>query len=208
MKYVKMLGLAAVAVMAAMAFLGTSPSSADVLCTVNQDPCPKKEVVTKIWEISIQKNWASSRIEDTSGSTTLSTCTGGLAGTSEVKQGEGVHVTGEITELTWSGCTTTTDTVKNGSIEVSRISGTSKGTVTLKSTEMTLTITGVSCTYGAGTGADIGTLSSTTEPEEATIAVNAVLTKTAGGFLCPADVRWVDVPVITSHKTIYLDTAA
>jgi hypothetical protein len=49
MKYVKMLGLAAVAVMAAMAFLGTSPSSADVLCTVNQHPCPKKEVFTKIW---------------------------------------------------------------------------------------------------------------------------------------------------------------
>jgi len=203
MKFVKMLGLAAVAVTAILAFVGTSTSSADVMCTILLSPCPEIYTVKKVAKISIQKKAASSRMENTSG-TTITTCTGGEAGTGEVKQGKGIPITGEIAEFTWSGCTSTTDTVKLGSIEIKEISGTGEGTVILKSTEFTVVTFGVSCTYGAGTGTDIGTLASVTEPEEeALLTVNAVLNKTAGSFLCPQDVRWKEVRVLTSHKVIY-----
>jgi hypothetical protein len=204
MKHLKTIIIVTAAVTVGLAIAGAGSASATVMCTVNKDPCPKKDVVTILFEITKQKG-TSAIFESTSG-TVLDTCTEGKAATSEVSQGEGKPVTGSLTELTWGGCTNTTDTIKTGSVEFTEISGTNRGTFTLKSTEVTAAILGVSCTYGAGSGTDIGDI--VASGETTTTSVNAVFGKTAGSFLCPADIRMKDTWVYTSHKTVYFVTKA
>jgi len=192
MKYLKMLGLAAVAAAALMAFVGAGTASADELCT--QTPvnkmCPEGTQITTITGSQI----GTGTLETTGGST-LITCKGSHIHIDITDQGTGKDISGTITELTWSECSGTVNTLVTGTTTGNTVSH-SSGTLTAKKTEVTTGILGTTCTYGAGEGTDIGTTNNTE------LVISAIVKKTAGSFLCPSEARWTTAYKITNHTTV------
>jgi hypothetical protein len=154
MKCLKMLGLAAAAVTALLAF--ASSASATTL---------EIEGVTQNKETSIVASLApgtTATLVD-EGGTTTDTCN-----TSEVKgetespfTAEGTKpIGGPVTSLTFGGCSHTTDVLKPGKLFVSWIEGTTNGTVVSKEAEVLVrsTVFGINATCKTGTGTTIGTL--------------------------------------------------
>src|SRR5690348_12477967 len=122
MKYIKMLGLAAVAAAALMAFGAGSASATELYSTgvtVNAGTVLKSSLETG----------TTATLSTTDGSSIVDTCTGSTV-EGPVDTYTGGDVTGSITSLGWSGCTFTTDTLTNGSLSInsaSEVSG--KGSV-------------------------------------------------------------------------------
>lgn len=191
----KVFGLVAVAAMASMAFAGASSASADVLCTENVAKCPKAKTVTS-FESTLSMGGAT--LASTSGEI-LDTCTSSTVAANIEKQGEGVNPSGKISRLEWGGCTSTTDTVKSGFLEVDTVEG--RNTVTVSGTEVTVSIFGVSCTYGAGASISLGDL---TPGTPAVLHFENAFSKTAGGFLCPLSASWKATFTITNHTSVFV----
>jgi hypothetical protein len=98
MKYVKMLGLAAVAAVAAMAFVGAGSASATTLCKVNTSPCPEASrypVPSTVLALSTEAVLT--------GSLSV-TCHSHVAVLSEKNDGVGAPLLGKFTALTWTSC--------------------------------------------------------------------------------------------------------
>lgn len=185
MKYLKMVGSAALAAMALMIF-APGPASATTLDNGWGEALGWGSVI----DASLIGGTA--RIESTSGSV-LDTCTGGtIQWLITDAGGAGKAVKGEVAKagLTWSGCTSTTDTTAGGSIEISHTSG-ANGTVKAGPFEVTINSLGTSCTYGASNKittpvVHFGTLEGGNFPN---LKVNTVTEeRTEDKFLCPNDV--------------------
>jgi hypothetical protein len=141
MKYLKMIGLAAVAAAALTAFLGAGTASATVLCETN--------VTTNCgnsWEVKS----GSALTFSAEGSTvltgpfgeTIATCTGSnVAGNTTSTGSSATTVTGNITSLTFTGCNRPVhvNTATTGTLEVHNIAGSDNGTVTSNDTTVTIT---------------------------------------------------------------------
>jgi hypothetical protein len=199
MKYVKMLGLAAVAAMALAAFAGAGTASATEICTTTSFPCPAGSQITTL-ELSKDPN--TSPVLETTENSIQDTCTGATA-SGAVTQGDSTHtVVGAHVNLGFTGCTSTT-VVNNEaecSLEAHGIAGTDNATITAKGCTVTVNL-GVSCTYGAGAGIDLGTFVGGTTK---TIAINTVVRKNDGsGFLCPETTRWTASYIATNHSAVY-----
>jgi hypothetical protein len=184
MKHVKLPGLIAVAAMALMALLGVGTASATVLCKTATGGLECGES----WKYSgtikgTLKSGTTAVAKNTSGSTE-NTCTSGSSEGEASAGGATSTVTGKTTGLTLSGCASTTDILKGCEGEIHSISGTSSGTVTVKGCETTSILNGVSCTYGAGEGVDVGIVEE--GGSGAAAKVNEVTSKVAGSFLCPS----------------------
>jgi hypothetical protein len=205
MKYLKMLGLAAVAAMALTAFLGASSASATVLCTTTTTPCGTGWHIDEL-DASVAAG-QSVTLRNTSGSIEA-TCTVATSKTTKVSTGSSSTTpVGKVekAELTWgpinAGCTNTTDTVAGGELEVHQIAGTHNGTVTATGFEVTVVLAGVSCTLGLEGTKDIGTL---TGGAPAVMDVNVGVVKKAGSFLCPSTGVWEGNYTITNHTSAYV----
>lgn len=202
MKHLKTVAALAVAT-GSMVLLAVGTASAGVLCKngTTTTACTEPYKVGTTLSATI----SNSKITDTSGNT-LHSCTGGTLKASITNAG-GVStaVAASITEHTWSGCSPTTDTVKGGELMIRYIAGTDNGKVSLKGTEFTVNIFS-SCNYGPVTGGetDIGTL---TGGKGASISLNAVLRKTAGGFLCPETTKWVGTYNFTEPESLFVAAA-
>ncbi len=177
MKYIKMLGLAAVAAAALMAFVGASTASAAALYS------------------GASKVGTGTKVESTGTNAVLkagfATITCGhseVDGKVENAGGVGVPVSGAINRLTFTECNATVNVLKKGELIVHHAGGLN-GTVTSVGAEVTVATAGTSCTYGTPTATDIGTLSGTTSGD-AVINANAALTRVAGGFLCANPATW------------------
>jgi hypothetical protein len=130
---------------------------------------------------------------ETTGGVTLVTCTEHNVAFKTSNAGSSTStVSANISSLTWGGCTSTTDTVTLGSLEIHHIAGTNNGTVTSKGTVVTVNgIFGTSCLYGTGAGTVLGTLVGTKEAGKyAEIEINTVVTLQAGGSFCPSTAKW------------------
>lgn len=207
MKYLKMLGLAAIAAMGLMAFLGASSASATVLCsTPVHEGCGEWDYAAGTTIHVTLTAGTSAILEDTSGNT-LVTCTESTVhGTTSNTGGTGAAVTGNIGALTWGSastpCTQTTDTLTNGSLSVEAGAGTN-GTLSGSTSKVTVSIFGVSCAYGTGAGTTLGTV---TGGNPATVSINAVINKQEGGFLCPSTTKWTGSYTVTAPKPLYIAT--
>ena len=205
MKYLKMLGLAAVAAMAVMAFFGASSASATVLCTTTTTPCGTGWHIDKL-EASL-KAGTSAKLRSTGGALEA-TCTKADSTVEKTVTGSSTTTaTGSVSiaNLAWTECAQTTDTLEGGELEVHQISGTDNGTVTAKGFRVTVVIGGLSCVYGAGTGIDLGKL---TGGEDAILDIEAVVLKQSGSaFLCPSNSVWEGEYTITNHKAVYVETS-
>ena len=207
MKHLKILGLAAVAGMALVAFLGAGSASATVLCkTAVTEGCHAGgwayPAGTEI-DMSLEGTTSTS----TTGGTLLDTCTEGtLRGETTNTGSSSETVDWNLSEMWSKNCTKTTDSIVNGALEVHWISGTDNGTLTVNGTQVTknLGILG-SCTYGPGAGGtELGTLIG---GSPATVRVEAVLPKLAGGATCPPDVVWTGAYAVTSPEPLYIATS-
>jgi len=205
MKYLKMLGLAAVAAMALMAFAGSA--SATVLC---------KTTLTTGCAGGGQDYAAGTEINATlkAGTSALLragfaniTCTEStVAGKTENTGSGSETVRGQIETLDFpaASCNATVHVLKTGELEIHHNAGTDNGTLTGRGSEVTVRIGEVSCTYGTGTGTNLGTLVGG-NPAQMNISTN--LPKIAGGFLCANPAEWVATYTVTNPKPLYISAS-
>jgi hypothetical protein len=194
MKYVKMIGLAALAVSALMAIAGTGTASATVFCHATSSPCAEK------WKAGteprfIVKPGTAGIWSDTSGGIAAKCPEGELRGTitSAGSAAETVKVSIPASGLIWNnveGCIET-KTLEGGTIEVHAISGTDNGTVTISGFKITISILGASCIYGFGSGATLGTLTGNGSGT-AVLDIETNFVKKEGAFTCPLDLNWAE----------------
>jgi len=196
MKYVKILGLAAIAAAALMAFIGAGTASATVLCSTTTTPCTSKWPAGTALEFSIVSG-GSAKLVTTDEKTTLDTCTGSTVKGSLTNAGSATETASgpvEKANLTWSGCSFPTNTTQGAGLEVHAITGSDNGTVTA-SGEFRVTINTVlfgSCVYGVTAGTDLGTLTGTTPTRtDGVFDANAIASKLTGSeAACPATSKW------------------
>ena len=203
MKYIKMLGLAAVAAMALTALFASGTASATELCEETVTPCPEAKRV-KTLDLSVVAG-TPALLVNTSGEE-LDKCTGGtVKGKVTVNGSSTTTTTGPVEELTWANCTWPTSTLKKGSLEIHAIAGTDNGTVTADG-EFQVTINTVffgSCIYGVTSGVDLGELTgSATTP---IFHANAVAEKFSGSaFACPETSKWTATYHVTGTAPLYV----
>ena len=192
MRSIKILGVAAVAAMALMAFAGT-PSATTLTSPAGT---VYKEAVKATAESSLILQASFFEV----------TCT-----ESEVKGAPGAQndtttVTIPIAILKFGGCNTLVRVLANGSLEIHVIGAGPNGTVTGMNTKVTFEALGFSCVYGtAAGGTDLGILTGSggLGGATATMDINANLPRIEGGFPCPANALWEGKYKITEPD--YLD---
>jgi hypothetical protein len=194
MKHLKMLGLAAIAALGLMAFVGAGTASATTLST---DAAGTTKYAAN-QEIHATLKTGTSALLETTGGAEIATCTGStVKGT--IGTATGTWVTGNIAALNWEGCSQVTNTVNTGSLEIMQTVG-NAGTVVGRGSNVTLGVFGVSCTYGTGEGTTLGTINGGAEPE---LVINAVLARSAGNtLLCPASGRWTATYIVTTPHAL------
>ncbi|HKF83591.1 MAG TPA: hypothetical protein VKB23_11585 [Solirubrobacterales bacterium] len=206
MKYVKMLGLLALAATALFAFAASA--SATTLTS------PKGTQYTGTLHAVTEGH---AILHDTSGLGITIQCNGTVHGT--VTAG-GAGITPEFhftqppnTGLNWSNCTDNwhVTTLKTGTLQIHNIAGSENGTVTSLGAEVTTkqSTTGLHCIYStAAAGTDVGTLtSSTVTGGESTLDIAATITRTGGssGFFCGSAGTWTGNYKVTTPATGYVD---
>ncbi|HET8955698.1 MAG TPA: hypothetical protein VFN18_08585 [Solirubrobacterales bacterium] len=199
MKFLKMVGLAALVATALMAVAGVGSASASVLCKTKTNPCTSKWTKGTALEFAL-KAGTSALWREKSG-TTLKTCTNATIKGSISVEGnasEAVKLSVPGSGFVWSSCTTSTETLKGGEIEIKNITGTENGTVILKGFEFATKFILGSCSYGMGvSGTDLGTLTASATGD-AVIDGNALLFN-ANGICCP-EVVWIEEFTLISPK--------
>lgn len=204
MKHLKMLGLAALAVAAVMAFIGASSASATVLCktTPVSNSCPSgwdyPAETTIHATVEGTVHLVAGFVNDTCANGTVRGKTANTGGASET-------VNGSIEVLTFEECTCPTTVITKGSLEIHWIPGSNNGTLTGRGSEVTVNCSGVTCTYGtAANGTDLGKATgSATDTEKATMDISATLPKLAGSFLCPSTGEWTGAYWVTEPVPLW-----
>jgi hypothetical protein len=187
MKYIKILGLVAVAAAALMAFAGTAAAtvlegSGGNLAKGTKIDSTGTNAVLKAGFATIECNHSE------------------VDGTTSNAGGAGETVTGSISNLTFTECNATVNVLKKGSLTVHYTSG-QNGTVTSEGTEVTVATAGTSCVYGTPTATTIGTL---TGGSPAKLNASASLKKISGGFLCADPASWTATYTVTSPNPLYV----
>jgi hypothetical protein len=198
MKYIKMLGLAAVVAGAFMAFVGAGSASATVLCTTNTTPCTSKvpagtEITSMLKEGKAVLTAGFGKLECATSEVNGHTKTTGEGGS------EG-GASGPITTLAFGSCNGTVETLATGNLSLAWTSG-MNGNLTASEFSVHTVIAGVSCKYGGTVSEKItftGGAPAVIKAEEAPIP------KTEGGFLCGNPAHWTATYEVTSPNPLYL----
>jgi len=210
MKYLKMLGLAAVAAAALTAFVGAGTASANtVLChTTVTTGCAAAGWdwgTGKVLDTSLASG-GTARLTDTSGFIAIATCTGG---TVEGELNRTTTPRGAVTaaNVTWSGCSQTTDTLTGGELEIHHIAGTHNGTVTATGFAVTVPFGSATCAYGFNAARDIGTLTTSANGLDASLSINVAVNldanhSSASG--CPSSGKWIATYTQTTNTALYI----
>ena len=180
MKLIKMFGLAAVAAIAAMAFIGAGTASAE-LCTANEEPCAAGNVLPNNSEIKSSLETGTKAI--LKGALEIE-CSVSTVNGKSTQAGNNDPVSGLIEAATWTTCSPNC-TVKaealNWTSSIKR-TGDKTGTLTVSNPKVKITCLFISCTFTAVGG----TVTLDVEDTEATggkpkvIAVNEPLTSGCG----------------------------
>jgi len=208
MKYVKMLGLAAVAAAALMAFVGASTASATVLCKngTTTTTCSEKYGATTTIE---SKLVTGTKAKLATAFKTVECGKSAVAGKSgDAKEGEGSAtetVKGAVTTLTFEECNCEVVVLKKGTLEVHSIAGTDNGTVTSNGAEVTVqcneTIFGkVHCIY-VTENTDLGPL---TGGNPAKLKAEASIPRLKTDSLCSEKANWTAEYEVTAPKPLFI----
>lgn len=202
MKNLRLLCVAAAAVMATMAMAGISTASATVLCKNNLNTTTCSEKYPANTEIKgalvagtksdLETEYATVQCEEVT-----------VHGKTENEGSSTSTVKGPIQTLTFQKCNCTVTTLKLGTLEVHHISGTDNGTLTANGQEITLvcsTIFGaVHCIY-VGKNTDLGTV---TGGNPAVAHINATIPRLPTSPLCEGKALWTATIEVTSPKPLY-----
>jgi hypothetical protein len=220
MKHVKMLGLAAMAAAALMAFVGASTASATVLCkTSTTTTCPagwalaKGEKLHAVLEPEKIATLTGERPEHTTEK--VITCTSSTVEGEVTNAGSATETAkGNITVLTFTGCTSpstgggkcTVTTLKGGTLEAHATSG-GNGTLTSSGAEVTTSCESIfgniHCIFTTN-NANIGNINGTpTTGKTATFkAFEVPLTQVSTSVLCPEKAGWDGEYEVTTPDTL------
>jgi hypothetical protein len=197
MKYLKMLGLAAVAACALMAFVGAGSASATTLtCTGLATPCPVGHKMVAHSEGHVTLHPIIGDI----------VCNGTIEGSITNAGSTTTTVVGSVpkTGLTWSNCTNNEDvtTLVGGTLELHTIN-TSEGTVTSSGTEVTVEAYGFHCIFKTAS-TDIGTFTAKSGAD-ATFDIKATIPRTGGrsGAFCGSSAQWTGSYTVTGEYGIH-----
>jgi hypothetical protein len=194
MRHLQMLGLAATAALSLWAFVGAGAALATKLCA--DSSCTKIYSTGTSLKLSLKSGTSATFKEGGGG--LLDTCTGStINGTTSNSEGGFITTFGE--ELTWSGCSNTTDTSSfpSGSLDLEWVIAAS-GRVKHTGNPVTMSLFGVSCMYEGFEG----TLASGS-PAALSIS-SSTMTKVSGGFLCPGFVFFSASYTVTSPQPLYI----
>jgi hypothetical protein len=190
MRYVKRLGLVAMAAAALIAILGASSASATTICTQTETPCAANTQYTttqdNIIEASLETG-STAIWKGTSGSIEDTCTASGIKGEITNAGSSTTTVKIKVTETTFGGCKdpTSANNAATCTLEVHDIVNTDNGTVTGSGCTLTIIEGGgtVTCRYGYANGAHLGIL---TGGAMGTLDINALLVKIdTSSFLCP-----------------------
>jgi hypothetical protein len=222
MRSSRMLGLAVIAALALVALAGASTASATRLCSVpgtgTPTVCsPSTNQYPSGTVISAAKKTGTSVVLTTSGgivNPTL-TCTASTVAltTTSAGGGAGVNVTGNLTTLTFSGCTSTSPAGCSSSATVSGLPKTgfaawtsgNNGNLTtnVPTVSFTCPIFGfpVNCSFG-GSGSVTGQVTGG-NPAEVRFT-NQAIAASGGGFGCPSSAVWNATYTVSSPAALYV----
>jgi hypothetical protein len=211
MKYVKMLGLAAVAAAALMAFVGASTASATVLCKVQGEgsgastgtTCPANQAYgagTKIKASLVSGTKAKLKTEFK----TIECEESSVEGETSSEGGAGESITGPEGKLSFGKCNCEVKVFKAGTLSTSWISGTHNGTLTSTGSETTTTCNtifgSVHCIYVTEND-DLGTLTGGTM---AKLDANASIPRLPTNGLCSAEANWTAEYTVTAPEPLWV----
>jgi hypothetical protein len=185
MKYVKMLGLAAVATMAFMAF-AASTASATVLCT--NTGC------TTVYPAKTTIEATSSHTRLVAAFGTVTCTTNEIEALTKNEGNKGEAVEGIVTNLNFGNCNGTVIDLAGGALAV-HYKNAHEATLTSAGAQVTTSLFGVHCVWGTGSGTTLGTVKGGETP---TIAVRAVVEKLEGSPFCGSTATWEGT--YTIHK--------
>ena len=208
MKYVKMLGLAAVAAAALMAFVGASSASAAVLCKNNTTTggCTEayaKETVIESKLVAGKKAVLKTTFKNVECEESA------VGGKTENAGGKGVAVEGKVTTLTFGKCNCEVKVLNEpgpyGSLAVNWVAASDNGTLTATGQEVTVTCStlfgNVHCIYktnathlGKLTGGNPAKLNAEEAPVE----------KLTTNVLCSEQALWTAEYEVTAPKPLYV----
>ncbi len=216
MKYVKMLGLAAVAAAALMAFVGASSASATVLCKTEitaSGNCPTGWAVPTTEEIHAVSETEKPTLTSTFKTITCDESTVGGKATTEGSAT--TTASGPVEALTFTtNCTCTVAVIQRGTLEIHAIGDTGNGTLTSNGATVTVQCSSifgpVHCLYVTEND-HMGTLTgSKTTGGTATMDITTEVkreTTTKEGTLCDEEAIWHAKYKVTTPDTLNIATA-
>ena len=202
MKYLKMLGLAAIAAGALMAFVGAGTASATELTCSAGVMCAAPTHIHAVNEGTVTLDPIIGNIECTESTVTGRANTGSSTTTVESVNEKGAA--SELEALTFGGCNATITVEKKGSLEVHTrtASADGNGTLTSKGAQIKIVFNGITCTATTGTGTDIGTLTGSKNTKStATLDIEATIP--LDGAFCGGSASWTGKYLVTTPD--YLD---
>lgn len=195
MKYIKMLGLLAVAASAIMAFAATasattitSPTGTAYTGTLTAE----SEGTTELDGAFVTVKCGTSHVEGAVES-----------------QGAGVTAKGPISSLSFEECNYTTTVENSGSLELHANSVGTEVTGTLTSTGAEVSIaTSVGTCVFTTNGTSVGTVTPTNDTGgHATLDINSSkIPRTKGNFLCGSSGTWTGSYTLTQPSTLWIDS--
>jgi hypothetical protein len=207
MKFVKVLGLAAVTAAALMAFLGASSASATILCseagggTTTGTICPSGKAYASGQEIHAVNV----------GNVTLDAKFKNITCTSSTVKGttgseEGTPLTGPEGTLSFGGCNCTVNVLHAGTLTIEWISGSHNGTLVSDGNETTTicTVLGlpVHCTY-VTSKTHVGTLTGGTDPTF-TASAHIPVDEANSDGVCPEESTWTATYTVTTPQPLFI----
>jgi hypothetical protein len=194
MKYLKILGLAAIAAMAFMSFAAGTASATKLYSTgVALGTGTEINATLSAGNSSYLK----------SGGTSLNTCTSSTAnGKIENAGGSSATVSGRFAAFIFASCVSPVHTVVVGSFEFHHIAGTTNSTLTVSGVVFNYTMFGTSCLYESGVGKDLGTLSG--NKLNINITLNEAEPKK---FICPDTVEWTAEYTFTKPHALTIEAS-
>jgi hypothetical protein len=215
MKYIKMLGLAAVAAAALMALVGAGTASATTLtatgCTgtssgTHGKHCVVGTIITAEAEGKVVLDPPFGAIECSKSHVEAHTTTTGGPSENET-------VKASLTTLSFNECNATVTVLKGGTLEIhTQIPGTNNGNGTLTSSgaEVTVNFFGTHCIFSTNNthlGTVTGYTAAKTLEHHATFHISATIPRTGGssGVFCGSTAAWTGAYTITTPKTLHID---
>jgi hypothetical protein len=211
-RFIKMLGLAAMAVAAVLAFVGATTASADTACKVSvadSGECPEGSRYTLPLVVKAKSIGKATLLAEG-----LKTeCTSEITGEAKTNEGAHVGIVGLITAATWSSC--------EGSCKKATSEGlpwtvlavaltltwhVKKDTVGNPSALLECTLFGfpVNCLYEAETALFSFTPSSSSTTAAQLVAKEVPLKRGGDSEICPANGKWDGTYEIISPKPLWL----